>query len=252
MPRKDHFESGGPDSDAPTSLVRDVDRLVHKLRTPLNSLSLNADLIATVSQPKPGKEALYQRAIKSLQTEVGRLDTIAGDFQDYVAASVPTLSEVPLGELVKTAAQDAQGEDGGKANGGAAKVETDIATPSTKIGGDARLLSSAIAELIANAFEAAPGAPVKVRARISGGDLQVDVEDAGGGFDFDPPDRAFELFMGSKQGHLGFGLTYARRIARLHGGDVTIVRSTKQGTVLRFAVPARAGAPADQSISTKT
>lgn len=235
MASRDRFISGGPDGDAPTSLTRDVDRLVHKLRTPLNSLSLNADLLASVSTAKAGKEALYQRALKSLQTEVTRLDTIAGDFQHYVSASNPKLAEVAIAEVVGTAV----GELGAKDNG-ARKVEVVAPAPSVKITADPRLLSMAILELLRNAVEAGEGGAVKLEARLSGDQLVVDVADSGPGFDFDPPDRAYELFMGSKQGHLGFGLTFARRVARVHGGDLEITRSAKDGATVRLTVPLRA------------
>lgn len=229
---KDQFISGGPDGEQPTSLTRDVDRLVHKLRTPLNSLSLNADLLGSVSQPKPGKEALYARALKSLQTEVARLDKIAGDFQRYVAASDPKPSEAAISDVVANAVAEVGAADG--------KVKVTSA-PATKVLADARLIATAIAELVRNGLESSgeKTSPVTIDARVSGDKLQVDVTDPGAGIEFDPPDRVFELFMGGKQGHLGFGLTYARRIARLHGGEVSLVKTTKDGATVRLEIPAR-------------
>ena len=232
MAHKDQFISGGPDGDLPTSLTRDVDRLVHKLRTPLNSLSLNADLLGSVSVAKPGKEALYGRALKSLQTEVARLDKIAGDFQRYVAASDPKPSEVTIADVIANAVAEVGAADG--------RVKVTSA-PTTKVLVDAHLISVAIAELVRNGLESAgeKTSPVTIDARVSGERMQVDVSDPGTGIEFDPPDRVFELFMGGKQGHLGFGLTYARRIARLHGGDISMVKTTKDGATLRLEIPAR-------------
>lgn len=232
MKPKDRFISGGPDGEAPTSLSRDVDRLVHKLRTPLNSLSLNADLIGTVSQPKAGKEALYGRALKSLQTEVTRLDTIAGDFQRYVGASIPKPTEVSIAELVTNAVAEASPPEG-------RKIDVSSKLPSEKVLVDPILVGGAIAELILNGIECSDSSAVKVSAKVDGSSFVIDVVDDGPGIDFDPPDRVFELFMGSKQGHLGFGLTYARRVARIHGGEVTIANSGKEGTTLRLTVPMR-------------
>lgn len=232
MAQKEKFISGGPDGTAPTSLSRDVDRLVHKFRTPLNSLSLNADLLGSVTVPKPGKEALYQRALKSLQTEVARLDRIAGDFQRYVGAAHLKPLTLSISELLTNAMTEA---------GDGPKLE--IVTPKNppSVEGDPRLLALALAELIKNAREAGnettPSA--KLEVKTAGEDVHIDVSDAGGGVELDPPDRAFELFFSVKQGHLGFGLTFARRIARAHEGDVTIVNTGKEGTTVRLSVPAK-------------
>ena len=230
MSGRDRFISGGPDGDAPTSLTRDVDRLVHKLRTPLNSLSLNADLIASVSQPKAGKEALYNRSLKSLQTEVGRLDRIAGDFQRYVAAADPRPAPANVADLVKGAVTEVREKSGREIEMGE--------LPDGTITVDGRLLTGAVVELLLNAVEASSEGPVRVESRLADGSFEVDVIDRAAGIEFDPPDRIFELFMGGRQGHLGFGLTYARRIARVQGGEVSIVRTGPEGTTMRLSVPA--------------
>lgn len=225
---KEQFVSGGPDGTAPTSLSRDVDRLVHKFRTPLNSLSLNADLLGSVSTPKPGKEALHQRALKNLQTEVSRLDRIAGDFQRYVGVGQPSEPKpVPVGELVVAAIEEA---DAG---------EVDVRGPESGLEalGDKKLLVSALAELLKNAQEAQGDEPIVLETRAKGDRVEIDVRDTGGGIELDPPDRAFELFFSTLQGHLGFGLTFARRIARAHDGDVSIVETGKEGTTVRLSVP---------------
>ena len=227
---KETFVSGGPDGSAPTSLARDVDRLVHKFRTPLNSLSLNADLLGSVSAAKPGKEALYARALKSLQLEVGRLDKIAGDFQRYVSVSALKPLSVSLNELITGAL--AEGGDG-------PKPEIVIPKTVTALQVDPRLFVSVLAELIKNARESGSDAAPRIEVSETGGVVVIDVTDQGTGIDLDPAERAFELFFSVKQGHLGFGLTFARRIARAHGGDITIAKTGKEGTTMRVTLPRR-------------
>lgn len=225
---KETFVSGGPDGAAPTSLARDVDRLVHKFRTPLNSLSLNADLLGSVSVAKPGKEALYARALKSLQTEVSRLDKIAGDFQRYVGASSLKLLGISLNELMTNALSEA---------GDGAKPEINAPKSVSPLQVDPRLFMSALAELIKNAREAGGEAAPRIDVTETASTVTIDVTDQGTGIDLDPAERAFELFFSVKQGHLGFGLTFARRIARAHGGDIVIAKTGKEGTTMRLTLP---------------
>lgn len=228
MEARETFVSGGPDGAAPTSLVRDVDRLVHKFRTPLNSLSLNADLLGSVSTAKPGKEALYSRALKSLQTEVSRLDKIAGDFQRYVSVSSLKPLSISLNELITNALSEA---------GDGTKPEVIAPKSIAPLHVDPRMAVCALAELVKNAREAGGDSAPRIEVSESSGVVTIDVSDKGTGIDLDPAERAFELFFSVKQGHLGFGLTFARRIARAHGGDITIVRTGKDGTTVRLTLP---------------
>lgn len=222
------FVSGGPDGSAPTSLARDVDRLVHKFRTPLNSLSLNADLLGSVSAAKPGKDALYARALKSLQTEVARLDKIAGDFQRYVGVFQLKTLKVSLSEILTNAIGEA---------GDGPKPEVIVPKSIASVEADPRLIVSALAELIRNAREAGGDGASKIEVSEVPGAVQIDVSDRGTGIELDPAERAFELFFSVKQGHLGFGLTYARRIARAHDGDIDIAKTGKEGTTMRLTLP---------------
>jgi signal transduction histidine kinase len=225
---KETFVSGGPDGTAPTSLSRDVDRLVHKFRTPLNSLSLNADLLGSVSLSKPGKDALYARALKSLQTEVSRLDKIAGDFQRYVGVFQLKPLKISITELLTNAIGEAG--DGPK---------PDVVVPKSiaSVDADPRLVVSALAELIKNGREAGGDGSVKIEVTDAPDAVHFNVSDHGAGIELDPAERAFELFFSVKQGHLGFGLTYARRIARAHDGDITIAKTSKEGTTMRLTLP---------------
>lgn len=229
---KETFVSGGPDGSAPTSLSRDVDRLVHKFRTPLNSLSLNADLLGSVSLPKPGKDALYARALKSLQTEVSRLDKIAGDFQRYVGVFQLKTLKVSLSEILTNAIGEA---------GDGSKPEVIAPKSIPPVEADPRLIVSALAELIRNAREAGGEGATKIEVAEVPDAVQIDVIDRGTGIELDPAERAFELFFSVKQGHLGFGLTYARRIARAHGGDIVIATTGKGGTTMRLTLPRKQG-----------
>ena len=88
-------------------------------------------------------------------------------------------------------------------------------------------LSQALAHLIANAakFSVKPST-ISIAVRRVARTVQVMVKDEGEGIAPDFLPHAFELFAQQDQtlartlGGLGVGLTLARRIAQLHGGDV--------------------------------
>ncbi len=80
-------------------------------------------------------------------------------------------------------------------------------------------------------------------------EVVVEVADTGIGIGAQERERVFESFYQS-QGYmtrnregLGIGLTLARAIARLHGGEVTLASEVGRGTTVAVRLPACVGAP---------
>ncbi len=106
---------------------------------------------------------------------------------------------------------------------------------------DAQLLSSAISNVLNNAFKfTPPGGHVVLRARLSPlGRLQLEVEDECGGIpqaDGDPF-QAFGKQRGADRTGLGLGLSIARRAVRAHGGDILIRNMPGTGCVFTIELP---------------
>ena len=98
-----------------------------------------------------------------------------------------------------------------------------------------------------------------VRAAVSGGSvtvrvvcdarlLTVDVMDTGIGIAPEEADLIFERFYRSQDKRLGeisgtgLGLTIAREVIRLHGGDITVRSQLNQGSTFSLSMPLAAQA----------
>ncbi len=108
---------------------------------------------------------------------------------------------------------------------------------------DPEAMDRALLNLLINAAEAAPegAGRISLKARTSDeGVLEIDVSDNGPGVPEDCRDRIFEPFFSTKgsQG-TGLGLAVTRKIAREHGGDVTVLQGPEGGALFRMALPAR-------------
>ncbi len=74
--------------------------------------------------------------------------------------------------------------------------------------------------------------------------LRFEVIDRGVGMSADELEHAFQPFWRAdssrtrRTGGVGLGLALARRIARAHGGDVTLVSASGQGTVAKLSMSA--------------
>ena len=116
----------------------------------------------------------------------------------------------------------------------------DAVDRSLAVDADPQLLTSAVMNLLHNAFKNTPaGGRVVLRARAEDGRLILDVEDECGGI----PEGKGDLFAifgdrrGSDRSGLGLGLSIARKAARAHGGDITVRNMPGKGCVFTLDVP---------------
>lgn len=140
--------------------------------------------------------------------------------------------------------------------------------------GDMARLRQILDHLLSNAFKFAPGGTVTLRAlRISGPDSQAEgdadlperapkpseagkpanprpplwvrfeVRDTGPGIPVEDRSRIFESFqqgtLDTHAGGTGLGLTISRDLARLMGGDLTLIDQEEPGSCFRLEIPLR-------------
>ncbi|HEX8109406.1 MAG TPA: HAMP domain-containing sensor histidine kinase [Kofleriaceae bacterium] len=109
---------------------------------------------------------------------------------------------------------------------------------------DPVLLRRALDNLLDNAAKYSDaGTPVTLAVQPNGTTIAFEIVDRGIGMSPAELDRAFTPFWRAdtsrarKTGGVGLGLALARRIARAHGGDVTLASHPGQGTTARLEVP---------------
>jgi signal transduction histidine kinase len=124
--------------------------------------------------------------------------------------------------------------------------------PALSIVADPQLLTSAVMNLLHNAFKNTPPAGrVVLRARAEHGRLLIETEDECGGIPPSKVDR-FEKFgdrRGSDRSGLGLGLSIARKAVRAHGGEISIRNMPGKGCVFIIDVPLAAEERARQPVS---
>jgi signal transduction histidine kinase len=113
---------------------------------------------------------------------------------------------------------------------------------------DPVLLRRALDNLLDNAAKYSD-APVSLEIHPNGKAIAFTVVDKGIGMTAEELERAGTPFWRSdasrtrKTGGVGLGLALARRIARAHGGDVTLASTKGQGTTAKLEIPLIEGAP---------
>ena len=110
------------------------------------------------------------------------------------------------------------------------------------VDGDSARLVQVLANLITNAAKYTdPAGRIRITAKRSGNEAVIAVRDSGQGIDPALLPQVFELFIqerqspGRPQGGLGLGLSIARSIVELHGGNISAA-SAGPGTGSEFVV----------------
>ncbi len=103
---------------------------------------------------------------------------------------------------------------------------------------DSRLLKQAILNLMINALQAMPGGgELILSASRFNGEARIDVVDTGGGI---PPETArniFQAYYSTKKSGTGLGLAISQRIAREHGGSITLNTEVGKGSDFTVHLP---------------
>ena len=123
--------------------------------------------------------------------------------------------------------------------------------PALSIDADPLLLTSAVMNLLHNAFKNTPsGGHVVLRARADGRRLLIETEDECGGI----PESKADLFQvfgnrrGTDRSGLGLGLSIAREAVRAHGGEIRIHNMPGKGCVFTIDVPLAADQHGPQEV----
>jgi nitrogen-specific signal transduction histidine kinase len=209
----------------------------HEVRNPLDAISTFAQLL-----PERYADEEFRDQFQELVTkEVGRLNDMIGQLDEYANPVTLCFSNVDVGDLLDAAVLSARQDFGGYSH----PVSVDLQGGLPLVRGDASMLVDAVARLLLNAFSAvhdmaSPRVAVRaVRGEIGIARLAVVLEiiDNGCGISEELLPQVFSPFCTTKARGIGLGLPIVRRTMIDHSGLISI-DSGKNGTTVRLTLPA--------------
>jgi len=192
-------------------------QVAHEIKNPLTPIQLTAEhLLAVAERDDPALPAVVRGAVENILRQVVTLRETSKEFSDYASLRQVKRRPLDLQKLLHDIAADysASGERGIDFH-----ADIEPSTPSS-YSGDARLLRGAIANLIENAFQAAPGGRVRLGSHGVDSKAVISIEDNGPGVPAEVLPKIFDPYFSTKSSGTGLGLAIARKAIEEHGGSV--------------------------------
>jgi signal transduction histidine kinase len=211
----------------------------HELRTPLNSIIGLARLLA---EPDAGQSLTAEQGyqVQLIRNSASTLLTLVNDLLDVAKAESGQLrvdpSHVNLPALLATLRNLV------RPLADASKISLIVSSedaPQTILT-DELALTGILRNLLSNGIKYTSSGEVRLTVRALDSCLEISVADNGIGIPAGQVERVFEEFYqvpGVRRGGTGLGLPYARRLAEMLGGSLTLASEPGSGTTAVLRLP---------------
>lgn len=231
--------------------IRELDRLErfrrdfiadvsHEIKTPLTGILGAAEMLS-----ESGASESQRPLLSMISKESTRLNALVQQILDLARlereGEALDLAETDLVDLAR------ESVDLMRPRAEAAGIALSFVAPEApcvaKV--DARLIGEAVGNLVSNAIRHSGSPDVAVSVSRTAQGFAIAVEDHGIGIPPEHAERVFERFhrvdpaRAAESGGAGLGLAIARRIARLHGGDVVLSPVAPSGCRFSLSVESR-------------
>ena len=212
----------------------------HDLRTPLTSISGNADnLISNYEKlDEDAKKQIFNDIFDDSQWLISLVENLLSitrieeDRMNF-NMSVQVLEDV-IEEALKHIGRKNQNH----------KISVEYKDELMLARMDARLIIQVVLNLVDNAIKYTPeGSEIRITAEKKNGIISISVSDDGKGIPENSKPHVFEMFftgentVADSHRSLGLGLALCKSIINIHGGEITLSDNEPHGCIFTFTLP---------------
>ena len=222
-----------------------VTQVAHEFRTPLSNMRLYVESLLEDNID----HAMQSKAVNVINFETKRLTRLVSDMLSVAEIEAGSMKirtdDVNLKEIFKELKTDYDPQAVDK------QIDLSVNLPPKLpiIQADRDKLLMALHNLVSNAVKYTPtGGNVQINVDINSTQLVTEISDSGIGINEQDQKKIFEKFYRASDKLIngipgtGLGLSLAREIIRLHGGDITVDSQHGQGSTFTLAMPITADA----------
>jgi PAS domain S-box-containing protein len=207
--------------------------IAHEVRNPLSSIKMSLQILEKRMQPEGNDLKRFRIA----QREVEHLEELVNDVLIYAKPAVPKKEPSDIRRIVENALALVERLVTDKNIH--VQTEFDDALPLLHV--DSVMLEQAFLNIYRNAADAMEmDGILRTTARQTGNDpaqLQITVEDNGGGIDAADLPHIFNPFFTKKKYGTGLGMTQVKKIIDLHRGSIEVSSKKAEGTRVMVTFP---------------
>jgi signal transduction histidine kinase len=218
-------------SERLANLGRITAGVAHEVKNPQNSMRI---WLENLKASLPEEEGLPLQAVRVLDSEIDRLDSVVKRFLDFTRPPEMHQEESSLKEIL----EEVVALERPAFEKGDIKIETSLSVDVPDVLVDKPLLKQGLINLLVNALEATPGGgKLFVSLRRRADMAEIEIRDTGRGIAPEHRQRIFQLFFTTRPGGSGIGLASVFRTIQLHNGSIEFESEVGRGTSFRIALP---------------
>ncbi len=208
--------------------------VTHEIKNPLNSLSINTQMLMRDLSAKYGAESSEYESASHIRFEVNRINNILEEFVKYAKFPEPQFFDNDMNQVI----QEVVGLISGSAENAGVSINVTLQDDMPVIKFDARQLKEVLINLAQNAIMAMKdGGSLDIESALLNDGIVVTVKDNGGGIAEKNLGKIFTPFFSTKEGGMGLGLPICLRIIESHGGTINCNSSVGDGTKFEITLP---------------
>ena len=223
-----------------------VAHTTHELRTPLTNIRLYVETAIDEGEANPATRA---KCLNVINGETRRLERIVGEMLSMAEIEAGSFKVKTDDVRIETLFDELKADYQQQATEKRIDLQLKLPPKLPVIRGDRDKITLALHNLVGNALKYTPdGGRVTIGVEVDGKQVAVSVTDTGIGISPDDAERIFERFYRAKDPRVakitgtGLGLTLAREVVRMHGGDITVESQIDQGSTFTMTLPFKAEA----------
>lgn len=209
--------------------------VTHEIKTPLNSLSINIQMLLKEVKDKCGTdECRFYNAVNLIQCEVKRINDILNSFVGFAKFPEPKFAQHNINQVISEVAMFISHE----AKESGITIDLSLSAKISVFRFDISQIKEVLMNLSQNAINAMPyGGILKITTCMQDNRVVVNVSDTGIGIPEKNKDTIFTPFFSTKDGGLGLGLAIVQRIVEGHEGKINFSSKVGKGSVFEVTLP---------------
>lgn len=204
--------------------------VVHEIRNPLNSISLNIDWL---EEELRSADPEVRETISAVSKEIRRLNDITEGHLVRARVGIENSKMTPVHELIHEIVDFDRDMEDGKI-----EIRTELWPEELFVRGDKARLKQAFVNVVKNAKEAMPrGGTLEVKTEVRNNTARIQFKDSGCGMSSAVKKKSFTPFFTTKTQGTGIGLSLTKQVVEELNGAIECESELGKGTSFTFQFP---------------